>query len=89
MKLAGIITLYHPDKKVLSNIETFLNQLDILYVLDNTENPDISTKVMFSEIQKVKYKAFGDNMGIAYAMNYALKAAEGYDFLLIMDQDWC
>lgn len=87
MKLAGIITLYHPDKNVLSNIETFLNQLDILYVLDNTENPDVSTRKMFSEIGKVEYKAFGGNMGIAYAMNYALKAVKGYDFLLTMDQD--
>lgn len=87
MKLAGIITLYHPDKNVLSNIETFLNQLDILYVLDNTENPDVSTREMFSEIGKVEYKAFGGNMGIAYAMNYALKAVKGYDFLLTMDQD--
>lgn len=87
MKLAGIITLYHPDKKVLSNIETFLNQLDILYVLDNTENPDVSTREMFSKIGKVEYKAFGGNMGIAYAMNYALKAVKGYDFLLTMDQD--
>ncbi len=87
MKLAGIITLYHPDKNVLSNIETFLNQLDILYVLDNTENPDVSTREMFSKIGKVEYKAFGGNMGIAYAMNYALKAVKGYDFLLTMDQD--
>ena len=87
MKLAGIITLYHPDKNVLSNIETFLNQLDILYVLDNTENPDVLTREMFSEIGKVEYKAFGGNMGIAYAMNYALKAVKGYDFLLTMDQD--
>lgn len=87
MKLAGIITLYHPDKNVLSNIETFLNQLDILYVLDNTENPDVLTREMFSEIGKVEYKAFGGNMDIAYAMNYALKAVKGYDFLLTMDQD--
>lgn len=87
MRLAGVITLYHPNKNVLSNIKTFLDQLDILYVLDNTENPDISIKKLFSEIEKVKYVAFGDNMGIAYAMNYALKASDGYDFLLTMDQD--
>lgn len=87
MKLAGVITLYHPDKNVLSNIKTFLGQLDILYVLDNTENPDISTKEIFSKIEKVEYKAFGDNMGISYAMNYALKNAGDYDFLLTMDQD--
>lgn len=87
MKLAGVVTLYHPSENIISNIESFLDELDVLYVLDNTENPDESVKELFSYTEKVRYKAFGDNMGIAFAMNYALKEASDFDFLLTMDQD--
>jgi rhamnosyltransferase len=87
MKLAGVVTLYHPSENVYTNINSYLDQLDILYVLDNTEEPDEKIKVRFSSNSKIKYVPFHDNMGIAYAMNYALKAAKDYDFLLTMDQD--
>ncbi|OBZ33316.1 glycosyltransferase [Megasphaera sp. DISK 18] len=87
MKLAGVVTLYHPNENVMSNIASFLEELDVLYVLDNTENPDESVRALFSRNDKIRYKAFGDNMGIAFAMNYALKEASDFDFLLTMDQD--
>lgn len=87
MKLAGVVTLYHPSESVFTNISSYLDQLDILYVLDNTEQPDNKIKARFSGNTKIKYIAFHDNMGIAYAMNYALKAVRDYDFLLTMDQD--
>lgn len=87
MKLAGVVTLYHPSENVFTNINSYLDQLDILYVLDNTEKPDDKIKARFSSNAKIKYIAFHDNMGIAYAMNYALKAVGDYDFLLTMDQD--
>lgn len=40
MKLAGVVTLYHPDDEVLGNIESYLSSLEVLYVMDNTETPD-------------------------------------------------
>ncbi len=40
MKLAGVVTLYHPDDEVLGNIESYLSALEVLYVMDNTETPD-------------------------------------------------
>lgn len=38
MKLAGVVTLYHPDDEVLGNIESYLSALEVLYVMDNTGN---------------------------------------------------
>lgn len=87
MKLAGVVTLYHPTEDVYSNIESYLDQLDILYVIDNTENPSPKVKDYFSKNNKIEYIAFRDNKGIAYAMNYALQKASNFDFLLTMDQD--
>ncbi len=89
MKLAGVVTLYNPSDTVMANINSYIDSLDVLYVLDNTECPDEKVRQLFTGHEKIKYIAFQDNMGIAYAMNYALKLAQNYDFLLTMDQDSC
>ena len=44
MKVAGIVTLYYPDGDVLENIESYLSEIDQLYVIDNTpekENKEV------------------------------------------------
>lgn len=88
MKIAGVVTLYHPDKQVIENIKSYIGQLDFLWALDNTESPDSEIKKMVSKLPRIEYVSFGDNKGISYALNYALYKAEGkYDFLLTMDQD--
>lgn len=38
--LAGVVVLYHPDESVLQNIQSYLSDLDKLYVIDNSENPE-------------------------------------------------
>ena len=91
MKLAGAVTLYHPNNDVAENIKTYLDELDVLYVLDNTEDPDPKWEDFFRKIDNVQYISFYENKGISYALNYALRKAgeEGYHFLLTMDQDSC
>ncbi|WP_444210315.1 glycosyltransferase [Dialister succinatiphilus] len=88
MKLAGVVTLYHPDKAVISNIETYSNDLDFLYVLDNTENSVKEISKWTEKKPHTRYFWMGGNMGISYALNFALKQAQGkYEYLLTMDQD--
>lgn len=89
MKIAGMVTLYHPDDGVAENIKSYLDDLDFLYVLDNTEEPDSKWADFFCKIENVQYISFCDNKGISYALNYALREADeaGYKFLLTMDQD--
>ncbi len=86
MKLAGVVTLYHPDDEVLGNIESYLSALEVLYVMDNTETPDPRWASWAEQQPHVKYVAFHDNKGISYALNYALKETD-FDYLLTMDQD--
>ena len=87
--IAGVVILYHPDITVYHNIQTYISEIDTLYVLDNTELPDNNIVDRLRSCPKVQYIAFNDNKGIAYALNYALVQAqsEGYVFLLTMDQD--
>ena len=87
MKLVGAVTIYYPDENVKDNISSYLEQLDLLYILDNTENPNPEIERYFSQFSKVKYIAFGDNKGISYAFNFVLQKCQIYDFLLTMDQD--
>lgn len=89
MKLAGMVTVYHPDNDVIDHIKTYLPELDVLYVLDNTEIPDKNFEIKIKALDNVQYIAFNQNTGISFALNYALKEAslQKYLFLLTMDQD--
>lgn len=87
MKFAGVVTLYRPNEDVFDNIGSYLEELDILYVLDNSENPLQEVREQMLVDKRIKYIAFHDNKGISYAMNYVLKHMKDYDFLLTMDQD--
>lgn len=87
MKLAGIVTLYHPDENVKNNILTYLDAIDKLYVVDNTENKN--NKNLIPKSKKIKYIANLDNLGVARALNIGAEEAikDGYLWLLTMDQD--
>lgn len=87
MKLAGVVILYHPDDSVIMNISTYIEELDVLYVLDNSEIPAEAIASKIKEFPNAHYVAFRDNMGISYALNYALKQCTELSFLLTMDQD--
>ena len=82
-----MVTLYHPDEDVWGNIRSYAADLDRLYVLDNTEEPDTKWEERFRDEERVVYIPFHENKGISYALNYALEAAKDFDFLLTMDQD--
>ncbi len=87
MKLAGVTVLFNPDEKVESNIKSYIDELDILYVVDNT--PKVDNKKNFCFNKKIVYIPNKKNLGIAKALNigatHALK--EKCDWLLTMDQD--
>lgn len=87
IKLAGIVTLYNPDKEVKKNILSYLDEVNKLYVIDNT--PDHDNKDILPKSRKIKYIFNGKNIGVASALNIGAKMAinENYEWLLTMDQD--
>lgn len=87
MRFAGVVILYNPPEDVLDNIKTYLNEIDFLYIFDNSEVPDQDITAQFESLPYVKYVPFYDNKGISFALNCALELANDYDFLLTMDQD--
>ena len=89
IKIAATVILYNPNRDVISNIYTYLEQVGKLFIIDNSETISQFIKDEFIKNQKVFYTANNRNIGIASALNLALKFAEqdGYEYLLTMDQD--
>jgi rhamnosyltransferase len=88
-KIAGVVVLYHPDEKVIQNINTYIKDIDILYAVDNSEKRNDKIISEIKGIDKVVYVDNKGNKGIAYAQNRGANRAikAGYEWLLTMDQD--
>ena len=90
MKLPGVIVLYNPNiLKVLDNIKSYIDILEVLYVFDNSECSFDYQKKLEAFSSKIKYYSYNENKGIAFALNYTSQIAYdyGFEWILTMDQD--
>jgi rhamnosyltransferase len=90
LKIAGVVILYNPKKEINENILSYINQVDFLYVVDNSELPsDQIEHIIKSNPKSLEVVRNNVNVGIASALNIAAKKAieNGFDLLLTMDQD--
>jgi rhamnosyltransferase len=88
-KVAGIVILYNPDINVYDNIETYLNQVDHLFIFDNSTKPDNEIKILLSKCNNCTFVSENKNLGVGYALNFGagLAMEKGFQYLLTMDQD--
>ena len=87
-KIAGCVILYNPDADVVVNIASYIDYLDLLYVVDNQHGDSVIEQLGQRYQEKIVPIRHNENMGIAFSLNEALKLAKDkYDFLLTMDQD--
>lgn len=86
--IAAIVITYHPGPEVFKNVQSYLSQVDHLYIADNS-SPKLSFSKEILDATKITVLSNGGNEGIAVRINQvadlAIKA--GYDWLLTMDQD--
>ena len=89
MKIYGVVVLYNPDENVLNNIFSYIDDIDKLYVIDNSEVYNNNLIQKLQNDLKVQYIDNKGNRGIAYALNLGAKLAidDNIDWLLTMDQD--
>jgi rhamnosyltransferase len=87
--VAGVVVLYRPGAEVLENIGSYLDQVEVLYAVDNTEEPEAPLVSALRGLPKVSYVWSGRNLGVAAALNVGACRAKagGYEWLLTMDQD--
>ncbi|MBC7922929.1 MAG: glycosyltransferase family 2 protein [Ferruginibacter sp.] len=88
--LAGVVVLYHPEPSVVENIRSYADDVDFLFIVDNSETPDVGLISRLREtFPRAEYISHGANLGIAKALNTGAESAlaRGYGWLLTMDQD--
>jgi rhamnosyltransferase len=88
-RIDGLTVLYNPNKSVLKNIDSYIDDIDLLYVVDNSpvQNFDIVSQI--KKKSKVIYFFNNNRGGIAAALNIGAKTAikNNANWLLTMDQD--
>ena len=89
IKINGVLVLYNPEENFLLNIYSYINEIDKLYVVDNSENKNLELIEKIEKIDKCHYIDNQGNKGIAHALNVGAKSAidDGATWLLTMDQD--
>lgn len=87
MRLAGVVVWYNPSDNEKQNIFSYLDDIEKLYIIDNSEKTSNDS----FDNNKIIYIGLGENVGIAKALNIACEkvCSEGYDYILTMDQDSC
>ncbi len=89
MKIAACIILYHPEQSVEQHIITYINYVEKIYIIDNSESRNYNDKFLSRHASKIIFIYNGINEGIAKRLNQAcvLAIKDGFEFLLTMDQD--
>lgn len=88
--IAGVVVAYNSGvDEILENIDTYVHQIDFLFVVDNSETENHDLKIVLSSSNNIHYIWMGGNYGIACALNTAAEAAtkRNYEYLLMMDND--
>ncbi len=85
MKLAAVVVFYFPREDNINHINKYLKEVDRLYVIDNSDDDVIRIKYK----DKINYIKYGENKGIAFALNDGAHQAinDSYEWLLTLDQD--
>ena len=88
-KVAGVVVLYNPTHEVINNINSYVNQVSYLIVIDDSDMVDFKIVDEIKSFNDVHYISYGKNLGIAKALSHAAQIAieNGYQYLLTMDQD--
>lgn len=89
MRVAGSVILYNSSVKSLDAIRTYWNQVDKLYVIDNSEITNSELIKYLCCQSNIYYVKNEENFGVAYGLNQAASLAlrDGYDYILTMDDD--
>lgn len=90
MKCA-LITVYQPEKTVVGNIHSIAQQVDLVYICDNSDRTNWGMLSPVACAENVRYVWFGENLGLSRAFNRILKDEnipwQEDDYILFFDQD--
>lgn len=88
--IAAGITLYEPElERLKENIDSALQQVEKVYLVDNGSTNTAAFKVQYRNDERVVLIENAKNEGIARALNQMCDAAleDGFEWILTLDQD--
>lgn len=87
--VAGAVILYNSENDTVDTIQTYLEQVEKLYVVDNSSLPNHALISALKAYPHVHYHSLVGNKGIAAALNWAAQKAilDEFSLLLTMDDD--
>lgn len=88
-KFSGVIVTFHPDEDIIENVESWLKQLSVIYLVDNGSSPETLAYLMQITDARVEKIFLGRNTGIAHALNVGVRRAksDNYKWVVTIDQD--
>jgi rhamnosyltransferase len=88
-RIAAVVILFNPEESVIANIQTYIQDVETLYIFDNSPSSSKDVMRRIECFPKIQYLTENKNVGIGTALNIAAKKAieEHYDYFLTMDQD--
>ncbi len=87
-KIAALIVIYNPCiKDIIDKVNKITELFTKVIIIDNSDNGKSVNNYFLSA--NVRYFCFGENKGIASAINYGCKIAleEGFEWCVTLDQD--
>ena len=88
--VAAAVVWCNPDPDVVNNIKTYINQVEKLYISDNSE-PSLDNAILeeVKKLSNIEYLGHKSNLGISPALNKAAERAieDGFEYLITMDED--
>lgn len=91
MKFIASVITFNPTEFTLESVKSYIDHVEKLVIWDNTpvKSNDIIMKLKSKYPSKIKIMGEYENLGISYALNRIFKyaIAEGYNYVLTMDQD--
>ncbi|MDE6760103.1 MAG: glycosyltransferase [Lachnospiraceae bacterium] len=89
IKVAALTILYNPCMDVYDNIITYADDVDIMYIYDNSDQPNTELVLKLQKLENLCYIANPENVGLPKAINEVARKAvsQGIDWLITFDQD--
>jgi len=88
MKIAAVVILYNSTIETITNIKSYYEAVEKIFVFDNTETESLIRHEL-QTLPKIEFFHNFENEGIARRLNQACQRAiaEKFEWLLTMDQD--
>ena len=55
MKIAATVILYYPTEKAINNVQSYINGVEKLFIIDNSETVSSQVAEFFSQSEQVIY----------------------------------